>query len=89
MGTWAEVAASKLKRRKEAAAGEQPFPRTWSRGPKRGPQGKPALSIQTIKLEDWRYYSFFHFLYANATYFWLRRVSLAFNMCSFFIFHHL
>lgn len=31
-------------------------------GPKRGLEGKPALNIQTTKLEDWRYYSFFHFM---------------------------
>ena len=44
MGTWAEVAASKLKRRKEAAAGEQPFPRTWSRGPNEAWRGSQRLT---------------------------------------------
>lgn len=89
VGTWAEVAASKLKREGGSSCWRTALSLAWSRGPQTEPAEETSIASQTIKLEDWRYYSFTPLSLCKRYLFWLRRVSLAFNMCSFFIFHHL
>lgn len=78
-----------VKEGKEAAAGEQPFPAREQGAQTRPAEGKPALSIQTIKLEDWEVLFLLPLSLCKRYLFLVEKSQLGFNMCSFFIFHHL